>query len=622
MELLLTLYALVVLQLEPEPIPEAIKQLKSKGVKHYTDLIPGLQETIDKFIRGDEDFSGLVSGLKDFVKTYEKSKTAKASIVALLKSFVSWMSSGNENAFKRLEKTAADTQFPTWISQNFATNLTDQGPIRDQLLAIMKKFGFPGKTGFPSIEDASASKSKNPELYKKFLAIRKEYTLSWKASLSDFVKSSGKKTVPYAELMKFFKKNGIEHNMPTGFTGNIDAAGKWYSQFDEPLTGVPSSAVFPQVRMNPNYKKGSTEYVCVGIRNDGTESGYFYTQSTKQQNTLQKFAKVQDFSGVVKSVRNKWMQNILKGDPGDPRTVASVVLELLFQFSARVGSRPQEHNGVSSLMVGNCTLTENGFILKYLGKDEVPTKHVYKATDKLGQRIVEIVKLLATHPDKKKKDFLFTYNLKTGSFKPVLAGVVTKVFRQCGAGQLSVHKLRTFHATELMKKELERIYANRTNFKNTKEALDILKKLALKVGKDLNHVRRNALGESTITPNTALANYVDVTVQAAFFQHYGLPVPKYLEKYVAHPELLMSFTLISSDGNPVSDETYQDYTQQSEDNTDAEERERKEQLDKEDEVLNKRLEKDAERIGQLLTKGGDSVDNVSPNSGQFDNVLM
>lgn len=618
MELLLTLYALVVLQLEPEIIPEAFKQLKSKGIKHYTDLIPGLEDAISNFLRGNEDFGELPTGLKAFVREYEKTPSAKASVVALLKSFVSWMSTGNENAFKKLEKTAADQQFPHWISQNFATQLVDQGPIQDQLKALMKRMGKPGVTGFSDMEEAKAAKEKYPEVYAKFQALRKMHAQSWKAALADFVKSSGRKTVPYLDLMKFFKKSGIEHSMPTGFTGNIDAAGKWYSPFDEPLTGVPSTAVFPTVRMNPAYKKGSTEYVFVGIRSNGAESGYFYTQATKQHNTLQKFSKVQDFSHIVKSVRNKWVQNILKGDIGDPKTIASVVLELLYEFSARIGSRPQEHNGVSSLLVSHCTLTDTGFILKYLGKDSVPTRHVFKATDKLGQRITEIVKLLATHPDKTRKDFLFTYSLKTGSFKPVLAGVVTKTFRQSGAGQLSVHKLRTFHATELMKKELEKVYANRTKFKNTKEALDLLKKLALKVGKDLNHVRRNALGESTITPNTALANYVDVSLQVAYFQHYQLPVPKYLEKYVAHPELLMS-AWIESEPN---DETDQEQTQQSEDEADEAEHERSTQLDAEDEALNRRLERDAERVGHMLTHGGDSPDRYAPDSGNFDNVLI
>jgi hypothetical protein len=618
----------VVLQLNPEQIPAAFKQLRSKGMAHYYELIPGLKEAVDRFLRGEEDFGDLPNGLKAFVREYEKTPSAKASVVALLKGFVSWMSASNENAFKRLEQSAASEQFPHWISQNFATNLIDQGPINVKLKALVKQMSGRDSTGFGSIEDAAAAKSKYPKRYAEFLALRKEHAKSWKAALANFVKESGKKTVPYVDLMKFFKKNGIEHSMPTGFEGNIDAAGKWYSPFDELMTGVPSSAVFPKVRMNPAYKKGSTEYICVGIRNDGTESGYFYTGATKRSNAVEKFAKVQDFAHIVKSVRNKWVQNIIKGDPGDIRTVASTVLELLFQFSARIGSRPMDHNGISSLTVGHCTLTDGGFILKYLGKDQVPTKHVFKANDALTKKILAIVTLLATNPDKKKKDFLFTYNLKTGTPKLVQAGVVTKVFRQCGAGQLSVHKLRTFHATELMKKELERVYANRVNFKNTKEAFEVLKKLAMKVGKDLNHVRRNALGESVVTPSTALANYVDVSLQVAFFQHYKLPVPKYLEKYVSSPELLMSFTYVIGEGEegvePPHDNDYQEETQKSEDENDEREREVQRGLDEEDAALNRRLERDSERIGVMLTKGGGGNGSYAPGDGSsgFDNQLV
>lgn len=624
MELLLALYALVVLQLEPEPIPDAFKQLRSKGVQHYFNLVPGLEEAIKNFLKGGEDFGTLPAGLRSFIKEYEKRPTAKVSVVSLLKAFTSWMLTGNENSFKRLEQAAAAGDFPAWINQNFASNVVDQGPISVKLKTLVKKMsgGKRDSTGFATIDEAKAAKEKYPDLYAQFMELRKQYVKSWKASMADFVRESGKKTVPYQDLLKFFKKNSIGHNMPEGFTGKVDAVGKWYSAFDELLTNVPSTAVFPSVRMNPNYKKGSTEYVCVGLRADGTESGYIYTTTTKKGNTLEKFSKVQDFSHIVKSVRSKWVQNITKGEPSDLLTVASTVLELLYQFSARIGSRPAEHNGISSLTVGNYAQTSTGFILKYLGKDQVPTRHVFRADDRLSHKIADIVHLLASNPDKKKKDFLFTYNLKTGSFKLVQAGVVTKVFRQCGAGSLSVHKLRTFHATQLMNKELEKVYGTRKSFKNTKEALEVLKKLAMKVGKDLNHVRRNALGESTVTPNTALANYIDVTIQVGFFQHYGLPVPTYLEKYVNSPEKLMGFSYLASESEDPTDEEYQIHADQSEDENDSQEHERKSELDAEDQALKLRLEKDAEKIGKMLTKGGDTNDTYAPDTGNFDNVLI
>ena len=627
MDLILTLYALVALQLEPNEIPAAFKQLRSKAVAYYYELIPGLEEAIGRFLKGDEDFGDLPAGLRSFTREYEKTPNAKASTVALLKAFVSWMSTSNENAFKRLGTAAAEAGFPAWVNQSLTTTLINQDPINIQLKDLVKRMtrGAYNGTGFKTTDEAAAAKALYPKLYAEFLALRKQHAQSWKASLAQFVKESGEKTVPYVDLMRFFKKNGIEHSMPTGFTGNIDAAGKWYSQYNEIIEGVPSIMVFPTVRMNAKYSKGSTEYVCVGVRADGTEGNYFYTQATKKSNTLQKFSKVKDFSAIVKSVRKNWVQLIMKGDAFDRKTIAAVVLELLYQFSARVGTKATEHNGVSSLTLGHYTETDSGFILKYLGKDGVPTRHIFKAVDPLTKKIASIVKVLATHPDKRKKDFLFTYNLKTGSFKLVQAGVVTQVFRQCGAGQLSVHKLRTFHATELMKKELERVYANRTKFKNTSDALAMLKKLAMKVGKDLNHVRRNALGESSVTPNTALANYIDVSLQVAFFQHYQLPVPKYLEKYVAHPELLMSFTYITGEGEPGDEQSkeneYQRQTVDDEDSLDKQEHERKTQLDAEDAELNRRLERDAERIATLLTKGGEGAGNV-PESGQFDNVLV
>ena len=622
MELLLTLYAMLVLQINSSPVPAALQQLKKKPNPKYAEFMPSLDKVRSSFLRGENNWGSLPAELAAYTKHYSSDKDSLQSIAALLKAFVSFISRGNENAFKRLEKTAAASVFPVWISQNFLTKSINQDPINKQLTVLVKRMTGRNDTTFSSLDEAAAAKSKFPKVYHQWQQLRKEHRASWQASLAAFVRESGNKTVPYPALMKFFAKQGIEHTMPTGFTGNIDAAGKWYSPFDELMTGVPSTAVFPKVRMNPNYKKGSTEYVCVAIRADGSEGGYVYTEATKKANSVKKFQKVEDFSHIIKAVRSKWVQLIMKGDPEEPRTVAAVVLELLFMFSARVGSRPAEHNGISSLTVAHITLQDSGFILKYLGKDKVPTRHVFKVTDKLTQRIFEIVKILATAPDKKRKDFLFTYRLRRGNFKQVVAGVVTKVFRLCGAGSLSVHKLRTYHATELMKGLLDKVYANRTNFKNTKEAFELLKKLAMKVGKDLNHVRRNSVGETVITPNTALANYIDVSIQVAFFQHYSLPVPKYLEKYVANPSALMSTSLnVFAAENPTDDEL-QEQTQAEEDSRNKEESDRESDLDLDDKIARERREKEATRIGEILTRGGDSPGNYAPEDQSFDNVLL
>lgn len=623
MELFLTLYAMVILHLSPTPIPAAFKQLKSPGNKTYFDRVHGLEETIQNFLKGDEDFSPMLEGLKNFVRTYEKTPSAKASAVALFKSFVSYISSDNEAAFNRIEKASANPVFPAWVGQNFFTTQIDQDPINSRLKLLMKKMTGESETSFPDLESSAAAKVKFPKVYSEWQQLRKLHAKSWKAAMSGFVKDSGQKTVPYQSLMKFFKKNEIEHSMATGFTGNIDAAGKWYSQFDEPLTGVPSSAVFPTVRMNPDYKKGSTEYVCVSVRTNGSDGGYLYTEATKKGNSLTKFAKVEDFSHIVKAVRSKWVKLIMKGDAEDQTTVAAVVLELLYEFSARVGSRPTEHNGVSSLMVSQYSEKPTGFILKYNGKDNVRTLHVFKGEDALSKRIVEIVRILASNPNKTKKDFLFTYNLKSGVPKLVQSGVVTRVFRACGAGHLSVHKLRTYHATQLMKSELEKVYGRFTSFKNTATAFGVLKKIALKVGKDLNHVRRNALGETSITPTTALANYIDISLQMAFFQHYALPLPKYLEKYANDPEKMLSSVYLSAEASEEpSDEELQRKTQESEEILDAQETEDEKKLTEEDLRMKKRLKDDAARIGELITKGGRGSGNSAPEYGNFDNVLI
>jgi phage-related holin len=77
--------------------------------------------------------------------------------------------------------------------------------------------------------------------------------------------------------------------------------------------------------------------------------------------------------------------------------------------------------------------------------------------------------------------------------------------------------------------ELAVIYSKKKEVDSTKEAMDLLKKAATLVGKKLNHVRKSVEGEQTVTPATAIQNYIDPVSQIEFFQHYGVPLPKYLE---------------------------------------------------------------------------------------------
>jgi hypothetical protein len=529
-DLLLALYSLIILYNSGKPVKEAYPLLRSPGLKPFFAKIPALKPTIDNAIRGDLDYSELGDDLRTFLLEYAKSADSKASVKAVLQAVTRWMRTSSPVAMANIERYSASTFFPSWMGTYFVKEVDDQAPVKVKLRQVMKKMTGTPALAFDDVEEAKAAKEASPELYTEYLRLRKQFNTIWKLALANFVRSSGGKTVSFEKFIAFLKKKGIEHTLPSGFTGNMDAVGNFYTSDEEVINGVPQAAIFPTVRMNPSYEKGSQEYVFQAIRKDGSGGNYFYTKQANREKNVEKFEAVKDFIPIVDKVRAKWIQELKRYDPTSPDSVSALVLELLFQFNARIGSGTKP--GLRPILRKNYTAIQNGFRLKYLGKDQVLTKHEMKGTDPVSKMIVKLVGMLAE--GKRPTDPLFTYESSTGG-KIIPYGAVLKYFRKLGAN-VPVHKLRTYHGTKIFRAQLENIFKKKKTMESAKEALAYLKQAATEVGKALNHVRRSSEGEQTVTPMTALGSYIDPTAQIEFFEHYGLPLPLFLERRVPGKE--------------------------------------------------------------------------------------
>lgn len=515
-------------------LPEdAIKTLNSKEVRDWIDYIGGLRGALEDTMAGaNVDYAALAAGVKTYLDSYRVEPTASMALSAVLQAFVTWFRNGSPQALTKIEKASASTIFPTWVTKGFLKDDNrDQSESSASLRKLVNKMAGYDEPAFQSTEDAKAAKLAHPDLYQKYLELRREYNDVWKSAVSDIVRSSGMQTLPMQTVERALKKKGIIHGMPAGFTGKIDAICRWYDNEDNLLTGVPSAAMFPTVRMN---ESSDSEWVAQAIRADGTGAGYIFRQSDQIRNKMEKFERVRDFFPIVDKMRRKWVSLIKNFDPASPETVAAVVLELVFTFSARVGTGRgstggETTYGVSSLLKKHFSESTRGFILKYKGKDAVATKHVFNIESGIDKTIVEIMYGLAE--DKKPNDPLFTYQLKNGDVRPITSQTVNRLFKALGApAGVTVRNLRTYHGSRIFKEEVEKLYAKKASMANGKEATEYLESIAIKVGKALNHVRRTADGVENVTPATALANYIDVTLQVDFFQHYGLPLPARLEK--------------------------------------------------------------------------------------------
>jgi hypothetical protein len=347
--------------------------------------------------------------------------------------------------------------------------------------------------------------------------------------MSQFVLDSGQRLVDFVALEKFFKKQGIETSLPTGFTGKVDALGKAYDQAGKVVGNLPTKVMFPTVLMNDT---GKGDWVFQAVRPDGTGANYFYRVETLREKRASKFGVVDDLVGKIDNIRSRWLQGIKGFHEEIPQTVAAVILELLYTFSARIGSTGNSAGGESTYGLGTilCThlkLTATGFVMQYKGKDGVLTKHVYKGEDPVSKLVVKAVTELAE--GKGPKDLLFTFN-QNGVRKRLPSNIVNKVFRALGAGDATVHKFRTLRGTTIFREEMEKLFAKKATMDNSSQAMTYFKEIALKVGKALNHVRRGTDGSSSVSFNTALASYIDTNAQLEFFRHYELPLPAFLSK--------------------------------------------------------------------------------------------
>ena len=376
-------------------------------------------------------------------------------------------------------------------------------------------------------------KEKRPELFKLYNKLKRQYNQVWKDELVAFLDEED--TAPYEDFIEHLNDSDIQHCLPTGFTGDINAERKWIWQ-GKTIKGVPSGFMFPTVKMNPAQikpdKNVKSPWVFVALKEDGTQGNYYYTEDFVKEQRQKKFMNVKDLLGTIDDIRSRWLRLIKRFDENDIETVAAVILELLFQFSARIGSEGNGTDegvktyGISTLRRKHYRTNCRASFLTYMGKDAVKTKHIIEHVD-----LKHICKILdSLSEDKKPSDPLFTYRLKNGKRKPVRSGVVNSLFKKLGGGECTVHKLRTYHATALAKELLDELYAKRKVFRKAKDAVLALTKIAEKVGKKLNHVRRTKEGKQKVTGATALANYIDTQYQRQFYEHYGVAFPKYLER--------------------------------------------------------------------------------------------
>lgn len=537
--LIMGLYSLMLHTLGYTEEKNLNRYILSDELTPWFKVTPGLKELVQAYVRGDDiDTSELGLGLRALSQTLSRNPDVGSLYTTLVKAFGSWFRSGGDSAYRALDKLSVKLKQP-WLASFFAKEVRSQAPTIRSLKSMVKRLVGQSRDSLTP-EEAAHLKENNPEQYKEYLALRKEFNLTWKDALNTFVRESGKSTIPMKEAERFFAKKELQTNMPTGFTGRIDADGKWYTNEDKLIKGVPSAVLYPSVTMNPEYEDGSGHAVLIPFKADGSQGNYFYTLEDLNKAAKVKYQNVEKLTLNIEKMRKRWLTYMMKFDEEDPETVAAVVMELIFQTSARIGTpgnsaKGESTYGLNTILVKHFFPQSDGsFVLRYPGKDGVKTVYKIRPIDKFNKALSKIMSELSA--GKKPSEPLFTYKMSSGARKPLQAMRVNALFRKLGAGDVGIHKIRTYTATKLFRELMEQTFSKKKEFKSASEAMKAFLLMALEAGKKLNHVRRGADGSTTYTPNTVLNSYIDPTVQEEFWRHYQFALPKYLEKMLKKDE--------------------------------------------------------------------------------------
>lgn len=533
-DLIKVLFALVSLQISEGELAEADKILLSNVARDVSAELPALRETLVQYIKGKEvDLTEVGVELKAVLNDMSRNPEVSQIEIALIRSFGLWFRVGSDAAFKRLARASVGMKMP-WLAKLFIPKVGTQQPLRKSLEGLVFAVTKRKNSSTLTPEEAERLKAKAPEILKEYNRLRREFRTVANDAVSSFVRGSGKNLVPYQSVLKYLASKKIEHSFPEGFTGLVDATGVWFTTEGKRINGIPSGIMFPEVRMNPNPE--GKDWVFVAIRPDGSRGNYFYTVETKISNQTGKFAVVQELMTKIDSIRKKWMANLANFDESDPKSPISAVLEMLYSYSARIGSgtgnaKGKQTFGIRTLLVKQCRWQGDGSLkIRYAGKDNVPTEHHIKPNSVANKRLLKAFDFLMS--DKAPSEPVFTYRLRNGERRILTASTINQYFKSLGAGEATVHKLRTLAATKMMQEGLNELYRKKTSYTSPANFLKDLKKLATDVGKKLNHMRTTKEGGMKATPNTALQSYIDPGVLIDAFNRYQIPKPAWLERLV------------------------------------------------------------------------------------------
>lgn len=540
---------------------EEIEPFLSKGEHHVSglsrakegDLGHGtmilLNQGIEKFLNNYRDKKDFIQGhshngnldklIESFSKYFKSRKPVdldfivKNSVDQALVKRAPWLST----AFSRKDVRKAREE-KRGKSNEFNGN--DQESIEERLKEIISDNLQIEDRVVLSKEEKKELGDISQELLQEYNKLRSAYDNTWKDALETFVDDHGGNLVNFVDWKKFAEENGIRDEFPPGFEGKIDKRGEWYTDDDQKLQrSVLKTQGYEKVVMLPKYRYDKSAGFYKAYKKGTDKPLTVYTLKTHNSRNLKNAIRVSDLAKKIDSIRRNWTNELRGFSTNNRKSVSAVVLELIYQFGARVGGEKGNSGGVPTFGISTLKrshivkINDGDFEFKYPGKDgHLHTGSYSKnGSGAVGAQIVEAMNILCK--DKKPNDRVFQF-MNNGRLEGYLANNndLRQDWRSFGGGAYRIHDLRTLKATSifdsLVKEFREKLGDKDISFDEAKAEFE---KICKEVGKVLGHVRNGVsmMEGENFTGKTAQENYISPISQRDFFTSLGINrFPSYL----------------------------------------------------------------------------------------------
>jgi len=492
-----------------------------KAYQAYTQLlmVATEEETID------DHLYELLDSYRAAMPKIQRDVSISHEQLGMIKDIMLWMKNESCNALARVERGLSTVTSESALIAGFQKDLESQDPFLEELIPLVKKLGG---SGVPikwelTIEESRAVNKTKPALYKKYLELKRTVEGIAKRGLMDYVRASGKESVPIKDAVKYLEAQGIQHKLPMEFKGNVGEDGALYTGGAKQLR--LSSAPRYKIVMNPKYDPiKDDQFVATEIRPTLNAKGkpnvaHLYTVQYTRRSMREKYKMVSVLIKNQNKYRRKWIEDMKSDDPD--RWVFGLMVELSYSTCARISEPGAENTkgrtfGLSSWLVGNIKRMGPSRIIEYTGKDSVHHKHKIDPSTAISRLVIK--RLDSLTKDRPRKELVFEVDGKYYSPQKIRTYFKTLT----GISDVSIHKIRTMRGTELAEKELEkRIGILDSKRSLTQTVVDKSFQEALTaVGKLLGHVK-GVGAEQKATWTTASKSYVDADLQRSFYEHFA-----------------------------------------------------------------------------------------------------